>query len=130
MVKRHPDSIVIAAANTWGKGADREYVGRNQLDAAFLDRFAKLAWDYDQDFELDIALEVSGNHESALDWVSFVQSARLSAQTNKVRVVISPRASIQGAKMLAAAISRETVEEAWLWAGVDGATKAKILAGV
>ena len=39
VAKRHADFVCIAAANTWGKGADREYVGRNQLDDATLDRF-------------------------------------------------------------------------------------------
>src|SRR5690606_18485555 len=34
---RHDDTVIICAANTWGTGADRQYVGRNQLDAAFLD---------------------------------------------------------------------------------------------
>lgn len=38
-VKLHPDFRIIAAANTFGKGADRQYVGRNQLDEASLDRF-------------------------------------------------------------------------------------------
>ena len=38
-VPRHKDFYCIAAANTFGSGADRQYVGRNQLDAASLDRF-------------------------------------------------------------------------------------------
>lgn len=36
---RHPDFTFIACANTWGRGADRRYVGRNPLDEATLDRF-------------------------------------------------------------------------------------------
>jgi cobaltochelatase CobS len=36
---RHKDTIIIAAANTYGLGGDVMYVGRNQLDAATLDRF-------------------------------------------------------------------------------------------
>ncbi len=39
VAEKHPDFICIAAANTYGHGADRMYVGRNQLDAATLDRF-------------------------------------------------------------------------------------------
>lgn len=38
-VKRHPDFVLIAAANTYGTGADMQYVGRAQLDRATLDRF-------------------------------------------------------------------------------------------
>lgn len=50
---RHPMHICIASANTFGNGADRMYVGRNQLDAATLSRFAggKLILDYDRDLE-------------------------------------------------------------------------------
>lgn len=36
---QHPDFVCIAAVNTYGRGADRQYVGRAQLDAASLDRF-------------------------------------------------------------------------------------------
>jgi MoxR-like ATPase len=38
--KRHANCVVICADNTYGTGSDVSYVGRNQLDAAFLDRFA------------------------------------------------------------------------------------------
>lgn len=38
-VVKHPDFVCIAAANTYGAGADAQYVGRNALDAATLDRF-------------------------------------------------------------------------------------------
>lgn len=38
-VVKHPDFVAIAAANTYGTGADAQYVGRNALDAATLDRF-------------------------------------------------------------------------------------------
>lgn len=37
--ERHKDFVQIATANTVGRGADRMYVGRGQLDAATLDRF-------------------------------------------------------------------------------------------
>ena len=36
---RHKDFIFMAAANTFGRGADRQYVGRNELDEATIDRF-------------------------------------------------------------------------------------------
>jgi cobaltochelatase CobS len=47
----HPDFRCIAAANTWGTGADMQYVGRNQLDAATLARFVKVEVDYDPALE-------------------------------------------------------------------------------
>lgn len=39
LVKKHPDFVCMAAANTFGTGADEVYAGRNQLDGATLDRF-------------------------------------------------------------------------------------------
>ena len=51
--QQHSDFVLIAAANTYGTGADRLYVGRNQLDEAFLDRFrmAQIEVDYDRELE-------------------------------------------------------------------------------
>lgn len=50
-VKRHPDAIIMATANTFGTGAGAMYVGRNQLDAATLDRWYVVQMDYDKAFE-------------------------------------------------------------------------------
>jgi len=50
-IDRHPDFRIVAAANTWGKGADLQYVGRNALDAATLDRFDNIFFDYDRKLE-------------------------------------------------------------------------------
>lgn len=53
MATRHEDTVIILACNTFGTGANRQYVGRNQMDAAFLDRFcgSTLEIDYDRDLE-------------------------------------------------------------------------------
>ncbi|HPU07968.1 MAG TPA: AAA family ATPase [Thermogutta sp.] len=53
IAKRHPDFIIIAAANTFGRGADRLYVGRNTLDESTLDRFrlGTVPLDYDKQLE-------------------------------------------------------------------------------
>lgn len=53
MIKRHQDFVFIAACNTYGKGADATYTGRNRLDAASLRRFAgsTIAVDYNEDIE-------------------------------------------------------------------------------
>lgn len=39
IARRHPDFVCVAAANTFGTGSDRQYVGRSQLDESTLDRF-------------------------------------------------------------------------------------------
>lgn len=95
-VERHPDFRVVAAGNTYGNGEDRIYVGRNQLDGATLDRFTNVPMNYDEDAEFHwVGLDQR-------DWVSYVQRLRHCAEEHKMRVIISPRASITGAKMLRA----------------------------
>jgi len=50
----HPDFRIIAAANTWGNGANRMYCGRSELDSASLDRFIQIYFDYDPKIEKTI----------------------------------------------------------------------------
>lgn len=52
-IAKHKDFVCLAAANTFGLGADMQYVGRNQLDAATLDRFRAgiVTMDYDPKVE-------------------------------------------------------------------------------
>nr|BAR35243.1 MoxR-like ATPases (COG0714) [uncultured Mediterranean phage uvMED] len=120
--KRHPDFRVVAAANTFGRGADRQYVGRNQLDAASLDRFVVINMDYDEVMERALA----GNR----GWTRKVQRIRREIAKQQVRHIVSPRASIQGAKLLAAGFSIDDVLEATVWKGLDQDTKARVLSAI
>lgn len=100
MIERHPDCRIIATGNTWGLGATSDYVGRGKIDAAFLDRFGvRMSWDY------DVALEVaiSGN----ADFARRVQSARERARAAGLKVLITPRASIAGAALIAAGFTHD-----------------------
>jgi cobaltochelatase CobS len=56
LARRHPDFVAVAAANTFGTGADRQYVGRNQLDESTLDRFriGQVEMDYDPEVEKEL----------------------------------------------------------------------------
>lgn len=54
-VEAHENFRLIAAGNTFGTGADIEYTGRFQLDAASLDRFALVEIDYSPAIENAIA---------------------------------------------------------------------------
>lgn len=51
LTQAHPNFRIIAAANTWGNGASRLYCGRSELDAASLDRFIQIYFDYDKKIE-------------------------------------------------------------------------------
>lgn len=118
-VQKHENFYCIAAANTIGMGADRQYVGRNQLDAASLDRFVFLDWQYDEFLEEELA----GNKA----WTYKVQKIRKIVNEKKIRFVVSPRASIKGSQLLAAGFSESEVEEMVLWKGMDEATKNSII---
>lgn len=95
MVTVHPDFVIMAGANTWGTGATAQYVGRNALDAAFLNRFDRIAMDYDTDLERALALAAwPENPATAERWHARILALRTAAERVGVRVVISPRDTV------------------------------------
>lgn len=102
MVERHKDFIIIMAGNTFN-GGTIDYVGRNKIDAATLDRFAYLYIGYDEDLERAISTNES--------WCNKVQEYRENALRKKVRVIISPRATFYGEQLIASGISQSEVED-------------------
>lgn len=101
MVERHKDCIIIATANTWLGGSTFDYVGRMKQDAAFADRFAMLYWGIDEKLERALC----GNR----DWVKFVQKIRKAVVKQGLKVIVSPRATFNGERLLAAGIDRADV---------------------
>ncbi len=95
MIKKHDDFVFIASANTFGNGANRQYVGRNQLDAATLDRFAIIEWFIDDDLEKSLSSGLNANA-----WYMAVKAARDYVAEKKIRALISPRATQKGSKLL------------------------------
>lgn len=91
-VEAHEDFRVVAAGNTFGLGADFNYVGRNQLDAASLDRFALVEIDYDERIEEACA----GGDE---DWLRFCRAFRDATEKAGIRTVVSYRAISRGHEM-------------------------------
>jgi MoxR-like ATPase len=84
VVKKHSDFVLVAAANTYGHGADSMYVGRNQLDAATLDRFkvGLINLDY------STAVEESLAPKGLLEWAWAIRG---KIKVNKLRRVMSTR---------------------------------------
>lgn len=117
-VHKHSDFRVVMAANTFGTGADRVYVGANQLDASTLDRFVFIDFTYDEQLEMMVA----GNAE----WTQRVQAIRKAALEEKARVVISPRASINGSKLLTIGWTQTVVENRTIWKGMDPELRKRI----
>ena len=82
-IDRHKDFRMVAAANTWGKGSDLQYVGRNALDAATLDRFDNVFFDYDRSLERALY-----PNNQVLD---FMWSFRDAVESTKIPHVVSTR---------------------------------------
>lgn len=118
-VLKHKDFRIAIAANTFGNGADRVYVGANQLDASTLDRFVFFDFGYDEPMEKIL----SGN----VKWAERVQQLRKAAAAEKARVVISPRASQHGARLLALGWKQDKVEDSVIWKGMDEELKKRII---
>ena len=120
VAERHPNFVLICAANTWGTGADWQYVGRNQLDAAFLSRFAGAVLEVGYDEVLERSL-------TAEPWyVVFVQ-VRSAAQLNRLRRVLGTREMLAGQKLLQAGYTdRETWQRLTAGWTPDERSKARI----
>ena len=124
-VKKHKNFVCIAAANTYGRGADRQYTTGQKLDASTTDRFAVQTFDYDEALERQIV----GNDNESQAWVEQViewRNAMFDLKDLKSRHVISPRASIEGAKMLRAGRPIGEVADVFCWKGLDKGIVNKI----
>lgn len=102
-IPRHKDCALICAANTFGLGADRQYVGRNQLDAATLDRFAAstIYIDYDLDLERGLARAICGDSK-ADNLLAWTYGVRAKIGAARLRRIMSTRTIESMAKCLAA----------------------------
>ena len=118
-VKRHADFRIIATANTFGHCADRLYVGRNEPDAASLDRFATI----DVGYDLDLERAFAGDN---VKWLDNVWKIRKQVQDKKLRHVVSSRAIIMGAQALAAGIPESDVREYYVFKGLSATDRSKL----
>lgn len=80
-------AIVICTANTYGTGASRTYVGANQLDAAFLDRWRVLEVGYDHDLEV----HVCGADALAKAAIKLIEAMRKDADAKSLRRPLTTR---------------------------------------
>lgn len=96
-VDAHPDFRIIAAGNTFGLGASYEYVGRNQLDAASLNRFAVVEINYSTNIENAITDNV--------ELIKFIRNFRNSVQKAGIHHIVSYRELGRIDKMLQTELS-------------------------
>lgn len=126
MVKRSPKFVLVATGNTTGRGANAAFPERRPFDSAFAERFSFLEWDYDQKMERAIAL---GFNPKAGDWIDWVVKVRQFCKKTYPRVIVSPRASFKGAKLLGK-FKEPEIAEMVLFKGLDRDTVKAILKGV
>lgn len=114
VIPMHPDFKCIAAGNTRMGGADNTYTAGQQQDASSVDRFAFLHWGYDEKLELALANDKS--------WCKLVQAVRAQVLARGINSLVTPRATIDGCKLLAAGLGWDDVAHAVLWKGLDEST--------
>lgn len=110
-IRAHEKFRCIAAGNTLGRGANYDYVARNQLDAATLDRFAMVEVDYDRNIESAI----SGNN---IDLVDFIESFRKGCETYDIHCLTTYRA-ISRISIMEQALPLNQVLKTCLLKGLD-----------
>lgn len=126
MVKRHPDFRCVASANTYGRGPDRSYAGRQQIDAATLDRFAVETIDVDEALETQLCKSTGADLDTVHDVLAFVRKLRGNAETQRMPVVFSPRASVGMCRLIAAGKSWGDAVEARVRRGMSDADWSKV----
>ncbi len=111
---------LVAAGNTYGTGADAQYVGRNELDAATLDRFVVVRWNYDNELESRIIGDK--------DLLKFGWAVRDAINKLKLPIIISTRGLINVYNLCQIkTYTKMDALESVLFEGVDAQTLLTII---
>lgn len=139
MAVRHENFVAIANLNTWGLGADRQYVGRAQQDAADLDRYFFIGWDLSEELEAAL-IGVNepatpfkldrGGFMTPAQWLARVRAVRKAVEVKKLRYVISPRATLYGVALMAQGIGVHWIEEGTLFKGMTANDRLSVEAAI
>jgi len=86
MVKAHENFHIIACDNSTGRGGDKRYISRFQLDASTLDRYNFIEVDYSDEHDLNMA---AGDK----DLVTFMKAVRKALDEANTTYLATPRAS-------------------------------------
>lgn len=122
IVSKNPNFVCVCACNTYGKGATMEYIGRNRLDAATLDRFIVVEVGYDKGLERAL----TDNPK----WVDTISKVRENIDREKIKITVSPRALMDGADLLDQGFTSKEVLDMVVFKGVEEDVKAKALKGI
>ena len=120
--KRHDNFYAVACANTYGTANSIEYAGRNQLDAATLDRFGGGVSRFFVDYDIRLETKLAGRFTKELDQI---RTIRRRVAENKLRRIVGTRAVIAMVKELEAGSNFEEIQSALLL-GWSDTEKAKV----
>lgn len=105
-VQRHTDFVCIAAANTFGTGANMTYSGRERLDESTLDRFraGTVVLGYDTKFE-----------RSAVDAeiLAWGWAVRKNIEKSRLSRVMSTRFLLDATKLVKAGMTLEQIKDTY-----------------
>lgn len=130
MIDRHPDCMIIAAANDTGQGPTPKYPKGIKQDSSFLDRFVMTELTLD-DRVVDAG--VAERLENAMlrrQWLSVWHKCRMNAQSYGLTgVVITPRSAFDGATLLSIGESLRDAAIDCITKGDTSDTARKVLEG-
>lgn len=113
MVKAHENFHIIACDNSTGRGGDKRYISRFQLDASTLDRYTFIEVGYTDKHDLRMAF-------GDKDLVKFMKDMRKVLDNANTTYLATPRAS----KAIKVLQQRHTDDKA-LWYGLCSGWKAQ-----
>ena len=102
--------VLIGAANTFGTGPTAEFAGRNKLDAATLDRFVFIPWPTDEGVEAALVkgyLDDGDDHDMSDMWLDVWRTARKNVADNGLKLFVTMRGAVNGARLVAGGIDME-----------------------
>lgn len=127
-VEAHESFIFVCCANTTGLGATRQYVGRNRLDAATINRFCMLHVGYDWDLVSSL-LGIEKTQESfylgeggcytANEILSDIERFRREIEAKRLDFIISPRDALLAKKLTEHGIGKEWVKKMVFFRGMN-----------
>lgn len=109
--EKHKDFRCIVSGNTYGRGADKVYVGRNALDGATLERFDVVTMDYDK--ELEKALCPNS------EWCKKMHVLRVVVSEHKAKIIVSMRAILKGAELLSSGFTEDQILDMIVFKGYN-----------
>lgn len=122
IIEKNDKFVCMVACNTYGHGANIDYVGRNRLDGATLDRFVVINVGYDKILEQQLT--------SNTMWYSIIEQIRKNIEKQGIKMIVSPRASMNGADLLDAGFKIDEVLDMVVMKGADEDTRLKLMKNI